>query len=151
MIAFLLNAVWWFGITIPLLKNYRQKYFVEVQSHPFKESFVRIIKMLKNIRKEKGIFLFLLAFLFYIDGVYTLSLIHILDTLPLPIMGLMSDAGFEQVNELLQRMTKTAHEMGVPKGVEPFVTLSFIALPVIPEIRVTPRGLFDVTAFSFVK
>lgn len=72
MIAFLLNAVWWFGITIPLLKNYRQKYFVEVQSHPLKESFARIIKMLKNIRKEKGIFLFLLAFLFYIDGVYTI-------------------------------------------------------------------------------
>ena len=48
-------------------------------------------------------------------------------------------------------MTKTAHEMGVPKGVEPFVTMSFIALPVIPEIRVTPRGLFDVTVFSFVK
>ena len=87
-----------------------------------------------------------------VQGGYTIvSRGKVLDTLPLPIMGLMSDAGFEQVNELLQRMTKTAHEMGVPKGVEPFVTLSFIALPVIPEIRVTPRGLFDVTVFSFVK
>lgn len=87
-----------------------------------------------------------------VQGGYTIvSRGKVLDTLPLPIMGLMSDAGFEQVNELLQRMTKTAHEMGVPKGVEPFVTMSFIALPVIPEIRVTPRGLFDVTVFSFVK
>ena len=52
-----------------------------------------------------------------VQGGYTIvSRGKVLDTLPLPIMGLMSDAGFEQVNELLQRMTKTAHEMGVPKG-----------------------------------
>lgn len=63
------------------------------------------------------------------------------ETLPLPIMGLMSDAGFEQVNATLTRMTAKAHEMGVPEGISPFTTLSFMALPVIPELRITPRGL----------
>ncbi len=63
------------------------------------------------------------------------------EVLSLPIMGLMSDAGFENVNEKLQRMKKKAYEMGVDKDIDPFITLSFLALPVIPEIRITPRGL----------
>ncbi len=63
------------------------------------------------------------------------------EVLPLPIMGLMSDAGFNDVNEKLQRMKKKAYEMGVDKDIDPFITLSFLALPVIPEIRITPRGL----------
>ena len=73
------------------------------------------------------------------------------DTLPLPVMGLMSDAGFSEVNKKLQRMIKKAHQMGIPDDVEPYITLSFMALPVIPEIRITPRGLFDVSAFKFIK
>lgn len=66
----------------------------------------------------------------------------IFDTLPLPVMGLMSDAGYEKVNELLGRMIPKAHSMGIKKGFDPFITLSFMALPVIPEIRVTPRGVY---------
>ena len=65
------------------------------------------------------------------------------DTLPLPIMGLMSDEGFEKVNKKLKRMIKKAHSMGIPDDIDPFITLSFLALPVIPEIRITPRGLLD--------
>lgn len=65
--------------------------------------------------------------------------------LPLPIMGLMSDAGFSTVNETLRTMKEQARLMGVPEGVDPFLTLSFLSLPVIPEIRVTTRGLYDVT------
>ena len=65
----------------------------------------------------------------------------IFDVLPLPIMGLMSDAGYEQVNSKLLRMKSKAYEMGVNKKIDPFITLSFLALPVIPEIRITPRGL----------
>ena len=65
----------------------------------------------------------------------------VFEVLPLPIMGLMSDAGFANVNEKLQRMKKKAYEMGVDKDIDPFITLSFLALPVIPEIRITPRGL----------
>lgn len=41
--------------------------------------------------------------------------------------------------------------MGIPYHVDPFTSLSFLALPVIPELRLTDRGLFDVTAFSLVK
>lgn len=63
-------------------------------------------------------------------------------TLPLPVMGLMSDAGYEYVNEALGDMIPKAHEMGIPAGFDPFITLSFMALPVIPEIRVTPRGIY---------
>lgn len=63
-------------------------------------------------------------------------------TLPLPIMGLMSDAGYEKVNEALARMIPKAHEMGILPGFDPFITLSFLSLPVIPEIRITPRGLY---------
>ena len=61
-------------------------------------------------------------------------------------MGLMSDAGFENVNEALQRMIKKAHQMGVAAQIDPFVTLSFLALPVIPELRITPRGICKMTA-----
>ena len=68
------------------------------------------------------------------------------ETLALPIMGLMSDAGFENVNEALQRMIKKAHQMGVASKIDPFVTLSFLALPVIPELQITPRGICKMTA-----
>ena len=67
---------------------------------------------------------------------------EIYGTLPLPVMGLMSDAGYESVNEALARMIPKAHEMGVKDGFDPFITLSFMALPVIPEIRITPRGIY---------
>ena len=69
---------------------------------------------------------------------------EVFDTLPLPVMGLMSDLGFDEVNRILARMLKKAHGMGIPSGFDPFITLSFMALPVIPEIRITPRGLYIV-------
>lgn len=71
---------------------------------------------------------------------------RVFDTLPLPIMGLMSDAGFENVNEKLKVMKDKAFEMGVSKEFDPFITLSFMALTVIPELRVTPRGLYKVSS-----
>ena len=67
---------------------------------------------------------------------------EIYGTLPLPVMGLMSDAGYESVNGALAKMIPKAHEMGVKEGFDPFITLSFMALPVIPEIRITPRGIY---------
>ncbi len=69
----------------------------------------------------------------------------VFETLPLPIMGLMTDVGFEEVNEKLKRMKDKAYEMGVSEDFDPFITLSFMALTVIPELRVTPRGLFQVS------
>lgn len=70
---------------------------------------------------------------------------EVYETLPLPIMGLMSDAGFTAVQEKLEKMKKMTRFMGVPEGIEPFIALSFLALPVIPELRITPRGLCEVT------
>ena len=67
----------------------------------------------------------------------------VFDTLPLPVMGLMSDAGFESVDRHLRKMKAKAHDMGISGDVDPFVTLSFMALPVIPTLRITPRGLIS--------
>ena len=85
------------------------------------------------------------------QGGYTIVENHkVFDTLALPVMGLMSDNGFEKDNETLGRMIHKAHEMGVKDGHDPFITLSFMALPVIPQIRITPRGVFDVEAWKFL-
>lgn len=71
-ISFFVTAAWWVLMTVPMLKTYRQKNYVERKPHAFRESFARIWKTFLNVRKEKKIFLFLLAFFFYIDGVYTI-------------------------------------------------------------------------------
>lgn len=72
IIAFILVALWWIGTSIPFLKNYRQLNYAERKSHVIRESFGRLFQTVENIRKEKNIFWFLLAFFFYIDGVYTI-------------------------------------------------------------------------------
>lgn len=72
------------------------------------------------------------------------------DSLPLPIMGLISDSGFENVNQKLNHMIQKAHLMGVPEHIDPFITLSFLALPVIPALRITPRGLLDTKDFTLL-
>lgn len=71
-IAFFITAAWWVLMTFPLLKTYRQKHYVEKKKGAVKESFVRLGKTFCNVKKEKKVFLFLLAFFFYIDGVYTI-------------------------------------------------------------------------------
>ncbi len=71
-IAFFINAGWWLLVTIPLLHAYEQRYGIKRQGHAVKESFLRLGKMIGDIRKNKKIFLFLIAFFFYIDGVYTI-------------------------------------------------------------------------------
>lgn len=65
-------------------------------------------------------------------------------TLPLPVMGLMSETPAAEVEAQLSTMLAVAHDMGVPADLNPFIALSFIALPVIPHLRVTTRGLYDV-------
>lgn len=71
-ITFIITALWWFLITLPLLKRYKQVHYVENQGQIIKRSFGRLWNSLKEMRKEKHIFMFLLAFFFYIDGVYTI-------------------------------------------------------------------------------
>ena len=72
MIAFFITAGWWFFVTIPLLKNYEQKHYIEPKKYPIKESFERFKTSIKEIKEHKKILLFLIAFFFYIDGVYTI-------------------------------------------------------------------------------
>ena len=69
---------------------------------------------------------------------------------PLAIAGIMSDEPLAVVNEKLERAKARAHELGVGRDIDPFMTLSFMALPVIPTLRVTTRGVFDVTTQSYV-
>ena len=71
-IAFVLVAVWWLFMSLPLLKNYEQKYYVEKKPHAIAQSFKRLGETFKNMKEEKQVFMFLLAFFFYIDGVYTI-------------------------------------------------------------------------------
>lgn len=70
--------------------------------------------------------------------------------LPLEIGGLMSVDTANNVQEKTKEMVEAAREMGVNDGVDPFVTLSFMALTVIPEIRLTEAGLFDVRQMRFI-
>ena len=69
---------------------------------------------------------------------------------PLAIAGIMSDEPLVTVNEKLERAKEQAHALGVSQGIDPFMTLSFMALPVIPSLRITTRGVFDVNSQSYV-
>ena len=69
---------------------------------------------------------------------------------PLAIAGIMSDEPLVTVNEKLETAKSAAHKLGVNPGIDPFMTLSFMALPVIPSLRITTRGVFDVTTQSYV-
>lgn len=74
---------------------------------------------------------------------------RVIKTLPLPVAGLMSDRGIREVAADLREMLKICREHGVQEGMDPFMTLSFLSLPVIPELKLTARGLFDVSRFEF--
>ena len=72
VIAFLLIAVWWIVCTLPLMKHYRQTAFVAAEKSAIGEAFRQLAKTIRDARKEKHIFLYLLSFFFFIDGVYTI-------------------------------------------------------------------------------
>ena len=70
MLAFVITAVWWVLFSVPLLRSYKQKNYVEKENRvALTDSFRRIGRTLSHIKDQKGVFLFLLAFFFYIDGV----------------------------------------------------------------------------------
>ncbi|MBE6994808.1 MAG: adenine deaminase [Ruminococcaceae bacterium] len=68
----------------------------------------------------------------------------------LPIAGLMSELPLRALNEQLESAKEVAFGLGVNRGIDPFMTLSFMALPVIPTLRVTTRGVFDVSRQAYV-
>jgi adenine deaminase len=75
----------------------------------------------------------------------------VIEDMPLPLGGIMSDRSGEWVDEKLTLMHKKAREeLGIGKEVEPLMTLCFMALPVIPHLKLTDRGLFDVDHFCFI-
>ena len=71
-LAFLITSLWWTLCSIPLLRRYRQTAAVEPDQHPVKETFCQLGRTFREARKQKHIFIYLLAFFFFIDGVYTI-------------------------------------------------------------------------------
>lgn len=72
VLAFLIIAIWWIGCTLPLAKQYRQTAFVSAKESPIGDTFRQLAATLRDVKKEKHIFLYLLSFFFFIDGVYTI-------------------------------------------------------------------------------
>ena len=87
-----------------------------------------------------------------VQGGYTLVKgTEVVDTLPLNICGLMSSAPAEELIGSLDEIAAKAHAQGVSDGIDPFISLSFMALPVIPKLRITDMGMFDTEKFEFIK
>jgi adenine deaminase len=82
-------------------------------------------------------------------GLVAVSDGQVLAQLPLPVAGLMSTASLEQVAAANKEVNKAAHDLGATLD-HPFMALSFLALPVIPKLKLTDRGLVDVEAFAHV-
>jgi len=82
-------------------------------------------------------------------GLAVVSEEKVLASLPLPIAGLMTDGSVPQVNHQLETLLHAAKSLGC-KLPDPFMTLSFISLPVIPELKITDKGLVDVNKFKIV-
>ena len=74
----------------------------------------------------------------------------ILAELSLPIAGIMSDEPLERIDSDLENAKAAAYSLGANPGVDPFMTLSFMALPVIPSVRIMPAGVFDVDNWKFI-
>ncbi len=71
-IVFALTALWWVGFSIPMMKNVKQKHYIQASEHPVRDSFVRLFSTFREIKKYRLAFLFLIAYFFYIDGVHTI-------------------------------------------------------------------------------
>jgi adenine deaminase len=83
-------------------------------------------------------------------GIVVVDQGSVIAELPLEIAGLMSDKPLTLVNELLENAKIAAYSLGVNKGIDPFMTLSFMALPVIPTVRLTTRGVVDVLTQQYI-
>lgn len=85
-------------------------------------------------------------------GITIVSNENVLKSLELEIGGIMTSKPIEETNKILKEMIHIAHErLKVNKDIDPFMTLSFMALPVIPKLKLTDMGLFDVEKFDFIQ
>ncbi|MCI7809486.1 adenine deaminase [bacterium] len=75
---------------------------------------------------------------------------RVLAQLPLEIAGLMSEKPLREVNDLLENAKQAAYSLGVGRDIDPFMTLSFMSLPVIPTLRLTTRGVIDVNTQQYI-
>lgn len=84
-------------------------------------------------------------------GITICSQGKVLKTLELPIAGLISKLSMEEVVDVLEEMLDLAYnKLNVNREIDPFMTLSFLALPVIPDLKLTDLGLFDVSDFKLI-
>ena len=83
-------------------------------------------------------------------GIVVVNSGEVVAELPLEIAGLMSRKPLTEVNDLLENAKSAAHELGVGAGIDPFMTLSFMSLPVIPTLRLTTRGVMDVQTQKYI-
>ena len=87
--------------------------------------------------------------IFLSGGIVVVNKSEVVAELPLAIAGIMSDDSMICVNEKLEAAKEKAYQLGVGRGIDPFMTLSFTALPVIPVLRITTKGVFDVVGQKF--
>ncbi|MBR2679390.1 MAG: adenine deaminase, partial [Exiguobacterium sp.] len=83
-------------------------------------------------------------------GVVAVSEGEVLAVLPLEIGGLMTKRPYREVAEILEQLNDALDVVGAHRHFNPYLTMSFLALPVIPDLKLTDMGLFDVTTFSFI-
>lgn len=84
-------------------------------------------------------------------GIVLVNQGEVVESMPMPIAGLMSDQSGEWVDQKLTKIHEKAHHvLGISASVEPVMTLCFMSLAVIPELKLTDMGLFDVSSFSFI-
>lgn len=84
-------------------------------------------------------------------GIVLASQSEVIESLPLPIGGLMSDLGASEIRSRVKRIEDTArNRLKIHPDIDPVMSLSFLALPVIPEVRITDKGLFDVSRFTHI-
>ncbi len=71
-IGFIVTALWWGLLTVPMIRDVRQKHYIESEPNPIGNSFKRLAKTFRNIKQHKTVFVFLIAYFLYIDGVDTI-------------------------------------------------------------------------------
>ena len=145
LLGFVLTAVWWYAVTIPLLRLYRQKYYIVSKDSYIKESFARIGRTLKTLAKEeRKVLLFLLAFFLYIDGVYTIidEAVAIGTALGLNQAGLL-------VVLLLTQIVAFVFALLFGKLSEKYSTITLISISFLGYFAVAIYALFMKTLWQF--
>ena len=145
VVDFLLIAAWWLGVSMPLIRQYEQKYYVENAGSKIASSFRRLGQTLSHMfKEEKKIFFFLIGFFFYIDGVYTIidEAVAIGTSLGLDTMGLL-------VVLLLTQVVAFAFATLFGKLSQKYSSVSLITVCIFGYLFVAIYALFMKTLVQF--